>query len=281
MAPSNLHAAPGPSTGAESTSTGTGSDPGQPRWIPALDTPWQWELDHPLDVSNRGDMGTGVAAYQGRPAANPVMYDIDGFENSAATIASLHARGDRVVCYVETGALEKHRPDESKFPASVLGKQVDGYPDERYLDIRSPAVVRAIEARIAMCAGKGFDAVEPDIDDSYTDDTGFPLTEGEEISFDTTIAAYAHDRGLSIALKNGDSFSFAQAMRPMVDFVIDEQCFQYATCAAFANYPSAGRAVFEVEYDLPTARFCATANRMDFNAVRLDVALAGGRQPCR
>ena len=226
-------------------------------------------------------MGTGVLAYQGRPAANPVMYDVDGFETSTATIASLHARGDRAVCYIETGALENYRPDESKFPASVLGNPVDGYPDERYLDIRSPAVVGAIEARVAMCAQKGFDAVEPDIDDSYTDDTGFPLTEAEEISFDTTIAAYAHRLKLAIALKNGDDFSFAQSMRPVVDFVIDEQCFQYATCAAFADYPSAGRAVFEVEYDLPTSRFCATANRMDFNAMRLDVALDGRRQPCR
>ena len=157
----------------------------------------------------------------------------------------------------------------------MLGNRVDGYPDERYLDIRSPAVVRLIEARVAMCAGKGFDAVEPDIDDSYTDDTGFPLTEEEEISFDTTIAAYAHEQGLAIALKNGDSFSFAQSMRPAVDFVIDEQCFQFATCGSFADYPSSGRAVFEVEYDLPTSRFCATANRMDFNAMRLDVALDG------
>jgi hypothetical protein len=132
-----------------------------------------------------------------------------------------------------------------------------------------------------MCAEKGFDAVEPDIDDSYTDDTGFPLSQADEISFDTTIANYAHHLGLAIALKNGDSFSFAQAMRPAVDFVIDEQCFQYGTCASFADYPSSGRAVFEVEYDLPTSRFCAPANRMGFNAMRLDVALDGGRQPCR
>ena len=44
-----------------------------------------------------------------------------------------------------------------------------GYP-EYYLNINSPATVSIVESMIQQqCAAKGFDAVEPDIDDSYTD----------------------------------------------------------------------------------------------------------------
>ncbi len=226
-------------------------------------------------------MGRDVPAYQGRPAPNPVMYDLDGFETSASTVAALHVLDDRAVCYVETGAVESYRPDSAQFPASAIGKGVDGYPNERYLDIRSPAVVGLIQARISMCADKGFDAVEPDIDDSYADATGFALTEADQVTFDSNIAAYAHHLGLSIALKNGDEPAFAKSMESVVDFVIDEQCFEYSTCDSFAAYPAHGKAVFEVEYNLPTSRFCARANALDFNASRFDTALDGPRQPCR
>ena len=45
-------------------------------------------------------------------------------------------------------------------------------------------------------------------------------------------------------------------MLPIVDFALDEQCFEYSTCGAF--FPSsrnAGKAVFEVEYNISTPSF--------------------------
>ena len=63
-----------------------------------------------------------------------------------------------------------------------------GYSAERYIDIRNPTVVSTIEARIQMCATKGFDAIEPDIDESYDSSTGFPLTKAIEESYMTTLA---------------------------------------------------------------------------------------------
>jgi len=38
-------------------------------WVPALgNQPWQWEIDHPLDLSNATDMGTGDTLPDGSPA---------------------------------------------------------------------------------------------------------------------------------------------------------------------------------------------------------------------
>ena len=252
------------------------------RWIPSLgDLPWQWEIDHPLDLASASDMGTGVATYSGAVAPDPAVYDIDGFNNPATTVAALHARGFHVICYIEVGAAESYRPDYSQFPASALGNVLQGYSNERYLDIRSSAVVGVIENRIDMCAQKGFDAIEPDIDDSYTENTGFGLTMADDVAFNRTLADYAHSLGLSYGLKNGDDPSYAAQMLPIVDFALDEQCFQYSSCGAFfPSFRNAGKAVFEVEYDSGTASFCPQAVSDGFNAVRQNVDLNGGRQPC-
>jgi hypothetical protein len=242
---------------------------------------WQWELDHPLDLSSPTDMGTGVSTYLGTPAPDPTVYDIDGFDNSATTVNALHGLGDHVICYIEVGAAESYRPDYSGFPSADLGTVVSGYPSERYLNIGDPAVVKVIEARIAMCASKGFDAIEPDIDDSYTDSTGFSLSEAQNVLYDTTLAAYAHGLGLSWALKNGDDPSFAASMQPAADFVLDEQCHQYGTCSSFAPFVAAGKAVLEVEYSLPASQFCPAADAGNEDALKMDVSLSGGRLPCR
>ncbi len=253
------------------------------RWIPPLgNLPWQWEIDHPLDVTSASDMGTGTTAYVGAAAAHPVVYDIDGFDNPAATVAALHARGFHVICYIEVGAAENYRPDYSQMPASALGNVMQGYPDERYVDIRSSAVVRVIENRIAICRRKGFDAIEPDIDDSYTENTGFPLTMADDVAFNRTLADYAHGLGLSYGLKNGDDPAYAAQMVSIVDFALDEQCFEYSTCGAFfPTFRDAGKAVFEVEYNIGTPSFCPRAVSYGFNAVRQNVNLNDGRQPCR
>jgi hypothetical protein len=238
-------------------------------------------LGHPLDLTNGKDMGTGVRDAAGAAAPDPVLYDIHGFDNPASTVAALHAAGRHADCYIETGAWEDYRPDAAQYPATVLGSSMDGYPSERYVDIRSEAVVAIVKARVKMCADKGFDAVEPDIDDSYQEATGFPITQADNVKFNTTIANYAHSLGLSIALKNGYEPSFAAAMEPVVDFVLTEQCFEQGNCASYQPFTTAGKAVLAVEYNLDTEDFCTEANRLGFNAVKHGVNLDGGRQPCR
>jgi hypothetical protein len=251
------------------------------RWVPpGTNVPWQWELDHPLNLSNPADMGTGVTTFTGAPAPDPIVYDIDGFDNSAATVKSLHARGFHVICYIDVGTWENWRPDASRFPASVLGAG-NGWPGERWLDIRRLAVLKPImTARLEMCRQKGFDAVEPDNLDSYENHSGFPINANEQLTYNRWIAAGAHSLGLSVALKNDPDQ--AAELEPDFDFAIDEQCFQYQACTEiYPVFHGAGKAVFEVEYSLSTARFCAQANAYDFNAMKMNIDLSGGRQPCR
>jgi len=231
-------------------------------WRPPLVMSWQWQLTTPVDQS-----------------VNVAMYDIDLFDNSAAVVSSLHAAGRKVICYMEVGAWENYRPDAASFPASILGSVMGGYPNERYVDIRSPLLRPIIEARLDLCKAKGFDGIEPDIDDSYTENTGFPLTRQDQITFNTWLAGAAHARGLAIMLKNGPGI--ATELASVFDMALSEQCFQYSECGGYSAFINLGKPVFNVEYSLATSAFCSQANAMNFNSLRKNTSLNAYRVACR
>lgn len=233
-------------------------------WKPPLVASWQWQLaSGPLDLS--------VAAS---------IFDIDGFDRSAAEVAALHAHGRHVICYLSVGSWENWRPDAAQFPASVLGKTLDGYPNERWLDIRQLKLLQPIiDARLDMCRSKGFDAVEPDNVDGYTNASGFPLTASDQLTFNRFIATAAHARGLSVGLKN-DLDQVPQLLSAF-DWALNEQCFEYQECDPLTAFVAAGKAVFQVEYHLPTSAFCPQANQMNFNSMLKHLSLDAYRVPCR
>jgi hypothetical protein len=249
---------------------------------------WQWEIDHPLDLTKPKDMGTGETAFNGNkaPATDPVVYDIDGFDNTAATVTALHNLGKKVVCYIEVGAAESYRSDYSQFPAAALGKVMPGYPQEKYIDIRNPTVVTIIEARIAMCASKGFDAIEPDIDESYgygAKQTGFALTKADEEFYMTTLANYAHSLGVAMWGKDLDDTndSYAADMVNVFDAVLTEQCNQYDTCGLLSAY-TGKKPVFNAEYGYAQYKYCALDNaRVGWSGTKFPEGLTGARTPCQ
>lgn len=209
-------------------------------WHPAVGTSWQWQLSGTLDLS----YSVGV-------------YDVDLFDTSAAQVEAIHAKGARAICYLETGAWEDYRPDAGRYPSSVLGKPVGGYPAERYVDLRQLAVLRPIiAARLDLCAQKGFDGVEPDIDDSVPDvgaaAIGFPVSYADQLAFNRMVAEDAHARGLAIGLKNGtfgdDPAAFVADMQPLVDFAVNEECAADGVCGVLSVLTAHGKPVFHTEY---------------------------------
>jgi hypothetical protein len=225
-------------------------------------TSWQWQIDGgPIDMT----VLDGVA--------NPKkMFDIDMETTSAATIAQLHAKGIYVVCYMETGAWEKNRSDAGAYPASVLGSVMPGYPGERFVDIRRTDIVLPILAkRLDAAAAKGCDGIEPDLDDTYTYNTGFPITMAQNVSFNKAVADLSHARGMSIGLKNGASGgAFESANEPFTDWALNEECNQYDECDGYEVYIAAGKAVFQVEYSesgTTTNSFCPADNAANFDGL--------------
>jgi len=206
------------------------------------------------------------------------VFDIDGFTNSAATVAALHAQGTKVICYIDFGSSENFRPDYSSFPASVLGNS-NGWPGEQWLDIRQIGVLAPImTARMRMCVQKGFDALEPDNIDGYANSTGFPLTAQDQLNYNVWIANTAHSLGLSVGLKN-DTDQTSQLV-PYFDWALNEQCNQYGECNSENVFVQSNKAVFNAEYSGDTG-FCSADEAEHINGAAFDLNLDGGSyQPC-
>ncbi len=207
------------------------------------------------------------------------MYDIDLFNNDAATVASLHKAGRKVVCSMDAGRWESGRPDSNQFPSSVLGRSVAGFPNEKWLDIRQLADLQPImSSRMDLCKEKGFDSLAPDNVDGFQNPTGFPLTYADQIAYNIWIATASHSRGLSVALKN-DRDQIGDLL-PYFDWALDEQCFQYSTCDTLVPFVSAGKAVFDVEYSLSPSQFCPQSSAMKFNSMKKNRNLDAAQSPC-
>lgn len=231
---------------------------------------WQYQLTGKV----RTDLCEVPAS--GGPCVRPEVYDIDLYDNggktlNTASVDQIHAVGARAVCYVSAGSFENYRPDAGDFPASVKGKS-NGWPGERWLDIRQFDVLLPIlAARVDRCLTAGFDAVEFDNVDGYTNDTGFPLTEYDQFVYNWAIAAVAHSKGLAVGLKN--DVEQADDLLPYFDFAINEQCEQYSECGVYDAWTAAGKAVLQVEYKKKPKVFCAPAAAGGRSAIKKSLAL--------
>jgi hypothetical protein len=231
-------------------------------WTPPVNATWQWQLSVPVDQT-----------------VDASVYDIDLFENEASVVASLHAQGRHVICYMDAGTWEGWRPDASKFPASVLGKADPGWTEEKWLDIRQLSIIEPLmEARFKLCKEKGFDGIEADNVDGWQNNTGFPITAAEQLAYDEWLANTAHSLGLSIALKS-DTQQIPE-LEPYYDYSVDEECVEYSECSLLEPFVKAGKPVFEVEYAKTPSQFCAETNALGLMAMQKGKELEAWNAPC-
>jgi hypothetical protein len=273
--------------------------PPSPTWwsIPTGNVSWQWVLNHPLSLNSPADMGTTDVLPDGSPAPAPTVFDIDGIINPASTVAALHARGDHVICYVEAGSAGNYYSANQEGVATsyydqlqaagALGNTLPGYPAERFVNINAPVAVGIVEAMIRQqCSGKGFDAVETDLDEvypGYDGPTGLGITKSDEQSFLTTLANFIHGLNMGWIAKNlvdtGDNF--ATIMQPLADGLLTENCNQWNQCGQASTYIAHGKGVLNAEYNLSTSQFCPADNAAGINGAQIDSSVDGFRRPCR
>lgn len=232
------------------------------RWHPALGTTFQWQLQGTIDTTVDAD-----------------VFDVDMFDVPRSVIDELHETDRRAICYISAGSHENWRPDEQRFPRRVLGRPLDGWPGERWLDVRRLDVLRPImRARLDRCAAKGFDGVEFDNVDAYANRSGFPLTKRHQLRYLSFLSDAARHRGLAAGLKNLPQL--ARRLEPRWDFAVNEQCFQYSECGSYSAFIDTGKPVFQVEYELARSEFCTRANAMGFTSMRKRYSLRAWRRPC-
>ncbi|MCC7293679.1 MAG: endo alpha-1,4 polygalactosaminidase [Phycisphaerales bacterium] len=201
---------------------------------PGVEATWQWQLQPGANGVINTDYDVDV-------------YDIDLFDAPDEVIAELHAAGRRVVCYFSAGSYEEFRDDAGAFAAEDLGQTLDGFEDERWLDIRSAKVREVMLARLDVAAERGCDCVEPDNVDGYANESGFDLSAEDQLAFNRFIANAARERGLCVGLKN-DLDQIPQLVE-YFDFSVNEQCHEYDECELLTPFIQAGKPVFNAEYE--------------------------------
>ncbi len=192
---------------------------------------FEWRLDNiPEDFTTEAD-----------------VIDIDAFESSAQLVANLKAQGKNVIAYISVGSAENYREDYTQFPQSVLGNDYDGYPDEKWLDIRQIELLSPIiKARLDMIVDKGFDGIEPDNMNGYQNETGFDLNEENTKNYCRWLIEQAHSRGLSIGQKNGEEL--VTDMADEFDWMLSEDAYVYNFQDMLQPYIQLNKAMFLVEY---------------------------------
>ena len=234
-------------------------------WQPVPGSTWQWQLSGEFD-----------------PSIDAQVYDLDVFDTPNSTVDELHARGAYVICYISVGSWEDWRPDATDFPEEVIGRKYSGWPGERWLDIRRIDLLAPImEARLDLCAAKGFDGVEPDNVDGYDVRTGFPLSEVDQLVYNAWLANAAHQRGLAIGLKN-DPEQVADLL-PYFDFAITEDCFDQGWCGEMSPFIEQGKPVFAAEYTdtgVELDEICPQAEALRFSLILKQRDLDAGREGC-
>jgi hypothetical protein len=260
-----FQAAP-PSSASIPVSSVSPSTPAADVWSNATAFSWQIQFS--------GEIDAGVEAG---------IFELDAFDTDASVVTLLQNRGVKVICYINAGAWEDWRPDRNRFPAVVLGSGYEGWPGEQWVDIREIELLREVlQARLDLCQTKGFDAVEFDNVDGFMNDTGFPLSAGDQYSFNAWLAGEAHQRGLKAGLKNdpeqaGDLWS-------SFDFAVVESCFAEGWCEELNPFRTAGKAVLAVEYTDEVESlgpFCAQAGTLRINVILKNRELDAWRETCR
>ena len=190
---------------------------------------WDWQIGRVTPLQRTGGKAVDI-------------YDIDGFLTTRAEVTAVKTTWQaatlphpRTVCYLDL-AWENYRQDATPgryFPASALGLVYYGYPAERWVDFRQlDALKPMLDERIAMCAAKGFDAVELDDIDSFDppSTTGFRLTPGDVQNYLAYAFNQIHRDGMTGLWKNSPYLT--SWGREYSDGAVVEECYVSKACFA-------------------------------------------------
>lgn len=232
---------------------------------------WQPTPGGRMHIQYAGTLNTNLAVSS---------YNIDLVDTTQAQINAIKANGKKVICYFSAGSWENWRPDQASFPASVKGNTMDGWPDEKWLDVRALSTLMPImEARMDLAVSKGCDAVDPDNMDGYTNSTGFTLTRADQLAYFQALADAAHARGLALSLKNAMGL-LPEALAD-ADFSVNEQCYEYNECDTLLPFIAANKPVYGIEYNRATTVFCPSANSWNFDSQKKTLDLNATGTQCR
>ena len=97
------------------------------------------------------------------------------------------------------------------------------------------------------------------------------MTYQDQINFNTWLTDKAHERGLSIGLKNDPDQ--ALELHSYFDWALTEDCYVDGWCDQMSIFINEGKAVFQAEYtdtNVTTEQFCPQSNTLQFSGILKD-----------
>lgn len=221
-----------------------------------------------------------------------VVLSLNTVIQNASEVEELRKAGKKVVCYTNSGALEDGHWDMDLLKATLkkfnlkesdlIGKQMEGYEGERWLNIRQLKVMEVlVEARFKEALAAGCDAVDPDnveawitgqdggLRDLYRSKgmaavivearknvkshTSFDISYNDQLAYNELIANIAHRNCLAIDLKN-DVYQIDK-LASTFDFAVNEQCHHCKWCDFYKPFVKLNKPVFGLEY-FENEEFC-------------------------
>ncbi|WP_406631030.1 endo alpha-1,4 polygalactosaminidase [Amycolatopsis sp. WGS_07] len=172
----------------------------------------------------------------GGPYAPPAGVQVVSRDHSAPAAAGLYN-----ICYVNAFQAQ---PDAEEEWGDLVLRDADGNvvkdPDwnEALLDLRTEdkrgRIADKVGGWIDECAGKGYQAVEPDNYDSFTRSQGLLSAQNAQ-DLAKLLSAHAHGKGLAIAQKNTSELASSRAANGL-DFAVAEECGEQDNCAEYTQY---------------------------------------------
>jgi hypothetical protein len=193
------------------------------------------------------------------------LFVLDLFDTTAAQLTALHARGRVVIAYLSAGSLEPWRPDADDFSEQVIGSELTGYPDERWLDIRDPAVRALMQARLTLARDKGFDGVYPGALDAYRSQSGFAISQRDQLDYDQFLSSTARGLGLTPGLSS--HFMLSAQLLEQFDWAIAIGCLAAGSCDGLRPWLDQDKPVFDLELEGQLNDVCAQAEQLGITAL--------------
>lgn len=192
------------------------------------------------------------------------VYFLDLYQTSVEEVQKLRDSGYKTACHFNAGSVGMEQKSMEKFPERVVGKSVMGSDGHRWLDIRAMKQLQPlIESQVQLCKSKGFDYLEPADLIGYMYDTGFKISEADQLAYNLWIADIAKKYGLLVGLSNAESQP-KESLKSF-DFLFFENCFERKICDDLDGFGLSGKQVFDVEYNVSEElwpQLCEKAKRI-------------------
>lgn len=233
-------------------------------YLPSEDARWLAQLDGAVDTEQTAD-----------------FFYLDPEQQRPEDLTALHEQGRHYLCYLSAGTVESFRDDAELFPARAIGNVMQGFPNERWLDVRDAEVQRLMALRIARLAAMGCDGVVPASLTGYVVDSGFPLTLADALEYARFLAEELHRADLSAGL-TGPAELTAE-LGSEFDFGFAIACVRGSQCAEYGVFRDRRKPVLYLELgeEENASALCNSADALGFQAIVSDPGFTGRCVACR